>query len=89
MTNNATTMATLDPNSPASSGFLFFSDLKTQAEAETHCKLNGGHLAYFNNAADQNNVEQWLVNEVSAPHHKPCWAAGNALQCTIEQSACG
>jgi hypothetical protein len=64
VTNNATTLATLDPNSRTTSGFLFFSDLKTQHQAEAHCKLNGGHLAYFNNAAEQNNIEQWLVTEV-------------------------
>jgi hypothetical protein len=72
ITDNTTITDTIDPNSLTSSRYVYFTDMKTQAEAEAHCKIEGGHLAYFNNAGEQNLVEQWLVSEVSACSCSDC-----------------
>jgi hypothetical protein len=42
----------------------FDSALKTQEEAEEICKEQGGHLAYFLSEAEQDNIEDWLIDQV-------------------------
>ena len=46
--------------------------LAAQAEAEAICKQEGGHLAYFNSAEEQDQVEKWLVSEVSRSAAAAC-----------------
>ena len=48
----------------SSNTFIFFSTPKTQAAAEAECMKKGGHLASYQNGAEQDEVEQYFVRKV-------------------------
>ncbi len=59
-------------NYTASSGFTYrlFNHKTTAGDAETMCQAQGGHLASFASGEEQQEVEDFLIGNVSGPRQR-------------------